>query len=87
MDCTAAMIATDGQLLPDAPAAADRLDIEICELSAPVAGHALLPKRVGPMTFNAIRNEHVKPLEGTTITDEKGESTRSSMFTTEASCA
>jgi restriction system protein len=72
-DCTKAVIATDGQLLPDAHEVASKLGIEVLHVPAepsqpPATATSGIP------TFDVVWERYIIPLRGTTITAESGRS-------------
>lgn len=73
-DCTDAVIATDGEVLPDALEVASKLNIEILYLR----GNSIAaPKRdngKGIMSFDRIWERYIMPLQGKTLMKSDGES-------------
>jgi hypothetical protein len=77
-DCPTAVIATNGRVLPDAEAVAEKLGIEIRIIggSAPASStkrsSVTAPATDGTATFGAIWRDHVVPLAGTMLTRANG---------------
>ncbi len=74
MDCTASMIATSGELLPEARATAAKLGVEVRMIAAPspVTEPALAAEL--PLSFSAIWNGLIAPLAGRTVAGTGGKS-------------
>jgi restriction system protein len=72
-DCTKAVIATDGQLLPDAQEVATKLGVEVVHISA-TSSHSSTNPTGGLLTFDVVWERYIIPLRGTTITAESGRS-------------
>lgn len=80
-DCTRAVVATDGRIMPDARAVATKLGIEILEVPTRGAagaggGRALADATDGRPTFDDLWERYVMPLAGTTLTRSTGSSNR-----------
>lgn len=75
-DCTRAVIATDGRIMPDARVVASKLGIEILEVPAePIAERRQpLTMGTGKSTFDDLWERHVMPLAGATLTRASGTS-------------
>jgi Holliday junction resolvase-like predicted endonuclease len=71
-DCTKAVIATDGVLLPDALQVAQKLKIEILSIDASKA-FTKPKKNNNDKTFEGIWEKYIIPLQGKTLTRESGE--------------
>ena len=71
-DCTKAVIATDGLLLPDALEVAKKLKIEILNINSTFA---LSPKKktTNEITFENIWEKYIMPLQGKVLTRSNGE--------------
>jgi restriction system protein len=72
-DCTKAVIATDGTVLPDAEEVANKLNIDILYVKVAEAPNkkSSKPKK---KSFESIWEEYIIPLKGKTISRENGES-------------
>ncbi|HQQ94654.1 MAG TPA: restriction endonuclease [Bacteroidia bacterium] len=71
-DCSKAVLATDGVLLPDALEVANKLKIEVLNIndSAPLP---TVKKTNSDNTFDEIWEKYIIPLQGKTLTRESGE--------------
>ena len=74
-DCDQAILATDGQLMPDAESAARKLKIEIFKYSPEDATEALGEHKSGSQ-FDDIWQTHIMPLKGREIRRANGATTR-----------
>ncbi len=72
-DCTKAVIATDGTVLPDAVYVANKLNIDILYIKVAEAPNKKSSKPQ-KKSFESIWEEYIIPLEGKTISRENGES-------------
>lgn len=71
-DCTKAVIATDGVLLPDAIEVAQKLKIDILSIDASTV--LTKPKKTSnDRTFESIWEKYIIPLQGKTLTRDSGE--------------
>jgi restriction system protein len=71
-DCTKAVIATDGDLLPDAIEVARKLKIDILSIDASTL--LTKPKKTSnDRTFESIWEKYIIPLQGKTLTRDSGE--------------
>jgi Holliday junction resolvase len=71
-DCTKAVIATDGVLLPDAIEVARKLKIDILSIDASTV--LTKPKKTSnDRTFESIWEKYIIPLQGKTLTRDRGE--------------
>jgi len=72
LDCTKAIIATDGILLSDATEVANKLQIEILNIDSSVS---LTTKKQASSdkTFDSIWEKYIIPLQGKTLTRDNGE--------------
>lgn len=78
-DCTGAVIATDGRLMPDAERVAAKLGIAILRLDAisaiaPPAARQSSSRETSPPDFSSVWEEYVMPLAGRTLA--RGDGTR-----------
>lgn len=77
-DCTKAILATDGQLLPDAQQVADKLGIEVLHIAAERVDPQVYTQEevrtVGAVTFDHVWEQYILPLRGMTITAASGRS-------------
>jgi restriction system protein len=74
-DCTGALLATDGTLLPDAQEVADKLGIEIRSVAADSQSIAQTRSRASDaLDFDSVWEKFIVPLEGTTIRRPDGRS-------------
>ncbi|WP_416439704.1 restriction endonuclease [Phnomibacter sp. MR] len=71
-DCTKAVIATDGVLLPDAIEVARKLKIEILSIDASTV-LTKTKKTSNDRTFEGIWEKYIIPLQGKTLTRDSGE--------------
>ena len=81
-DCTKAIVATDGSILPDAKQVADKLGIEIMYISEKealfqekndkVQVQKHISKKDDYPDFSIIWNEYIKPMEGKYIFNKRG---------------
>jgi len=71
-DCTKALLATDGVLMPDAITVAEKLGIEILHFSQMPIIEAPATETVGG-TFEAIWEKYILPLQGRTLVRSKDE--------------
>lgn len=81
-DCTKAIVATDGSIMPDAKQVADKLGIEIMYISEKEAlfqeknDKVQVQKHISMkddyLDFYIIWNEYIKPMEGKYISNSKG---------------
>ena len=71
-DCTKAVIATDGLLLPDALEVAKKLKVEILNINSSFA-LSTKKKTINEITFENIWEKHIMPLQGKVLTRNNGE--------------
>jgi hypothetical protein len=71
-DCSKAVIATDGTLLPDAMEVAFKLKIEILYIDSTYL-HTISNKIIDEITFDSIWSKYIIPLKGKTLVRENGE--------------
>lgn len=74
-DCTKAVIATDGVLLPDALEVARKLKIDILSIDASIV-LTKLKKMNNERTFEGIWQKYIIPLQGKTLTRDSGETNK-----------
>lgn len=86
-DCTGAIIATDGEIRPDARRAAEKLGVRVLvvdtdevdrEIDVDMQASVVAAEHVRPpgLDFESIWRQHVLPLAGRTLTGERGLSNR-----------
>lgn len=71
-DCTGSVIATDGDLMPDAEQVARKLGITVLQIQA--GGQPVGPAVGGPLDFDTVWQKHVMPLKGRTLGRADGSS-------------
>lgn len=74
-DCSGAVIATDGLLMPDAEAVARKLKVAVLRL-APTARPRAATRSPSRHDFSSIWEQHVMPLAGRTLTRADGSGNR-----------
>lgn len=74
-DCTRAIVATDGRVMPDAMAVATKLGIDILNVPAqPIAKAVGRGASHSPSTFDQLWQRYIMPLAGTTLMRADGTS-------------
>lgn len=71
-DCTGAVIATDGRLMPDAEAVARKLGISILRLQGTGIAPPTPRRRTRASDFSSVWEQHVMPLAGRTLVRADG---------------
>jgi len=74
-DCTKAVIATNGILLSDATEVANKLKIEVLNITGSPL-HSTNKKTTSEKTFEGIWEKYIVPLQGKTLTRDNGETNK-----------